>query len=35
MTGSTGMMGAEGIKGEQGKAGDNTVVVVPAAAPQR
>jgi hypothetical protein len=29
------MMGAEGVKGEQGKTGDSTVVVVPAAAPQR
>jgi hypothetical protein len=32
------MMGAEGVKGEkgeQGKTGGDTVVVVPAAAPQR
>jgi hypothetical protein len=31
MTGTPGMMGAEGEKGEQGKTGgDTTVVVVPA-----
>jgi hypothetical protein len=34
-TGSPGMTGAEGAKGEQGKTGGDTVVVVPAPAPQR
>jgi hypothetical protein len=34
-TGSTGATGAEGAKGEQGKTGGDTVVVVPAPAPQR
>ena len=34
-TGATGMTGAEGAKGEQGKTGGDTVVVVPAPAPQR
>jgi hypothetical protein len=29
------MMGADGVKGEQGKTGGDTVVVVPATAPQR
>ena len=34
-TGSPGMTGAEGAKGERGKTGGDTVVVVPAPAPQR
>jgi hypothetical protein len=34
-TGSTGMTGAEGAKGEKGKSGGDTIVVVPAPAPQR
>jgi hypothetical protein len=29
------MMGAEGVKGEQGKTGGDTVVVIPGPAPQR
>jgi hypothetical protein len=34
-TGSTGMTGAEGAKGDKGKSGGDTIVVVPAPAPQR
>jgi hypothetical protein len=34
-TGSTGMTGAEGAKGEKGKTGSDTIVVVPAPAPQK
>jgi len=34
-TGATGMTGAEGARGDRGKQGGDTIVVVPAPAPQR
>lgn len=34
-TGRTGMTGAEGAKGDKGTTGGDTIVVVPAPAPQR